>query len=183
MFKKEGDIRLVVLDVRSAHNVGSLFRTADGTGVSVVYLVGYTPAPIDEFKRPRKDITKVSLGAEISVLWEHHKTLSPLIKKLKEDGYEIVALEQSCDSIDYRSFVPKSKKIALIVGNEVGGIPVSVMEKCDQIMELPMLGKKESLNVGVAAGIALYELNTKLDTTQLSPLHLKGRLNRSDFQK
>lgn len=158
MVSKGVDIQLVVFNVRSAHNVGSFFRTADGAGVSMIHLVGYTPAPVDIFKRVRKDVAKVSLGAEQVIPWKHYKTIAPLIKRLKQDGYEIVALEQTKDSIDYTSFKLRSNKIALIVGSEVEGIPSSVIKKCDTTIELPMYGKKESLNVGVAAGIALYQI-------------------------
>ncbi len=152
---------LILWNIRSAHNVGSIFRTADAAGVTHIYLVGYTPAPIDQFKRPRKDIAKVALGAEKTIPWTSHETIGPVIYELKRTGARIIALEQSDASIDYRYFnadeyesVPK----ALILGEEVKGLPEDVLKHADVCLELPMAGKKESLNVSVAAGIALYKI-------------------------
>jgi len=144
-------------NIRSTHNVGSLFRTADAVGVSKIYLVGYTPTPTDRFNRERKDIVKVSLGAEKSVPYEYAKTIGPVIKKLKAEGFKIVALEQDKESINYENYKPE-ENVALIVGSEVEGIPKSILKKCDMIIEILMKGKKESLNVSVAAGVALFSL-------------------------
>ena len=148
---------LVLHNIRSTHNVGSLLRTADAAGVSEVCLCGYTPDPIDRFGRKRSDIAKVALGAEESVSWKHYKTLQDCINELRQKGVGIVALEQSPNSIDYCSYTPKNS-VALIVGNEPDGIEESILTQCDAILEIPMRGKKESLNVSVAAGIALYQL-------------------------
>ncbi|MBC8465272.1 MAG: RNA methyltransferase [Parcubacteria group bacterium] len=148
-------IVLILHNIRSTYNVGAIFRTADGAGVSHVYLSGYTPLPVDQFNRPRKDIAKTALGAEVSVPWTATKNISTLISRLKKDGYTIVGLEQDERSVDYRS-VPKKEKVALLVGNEVRGISPPLRKKCDVLIEIPMRGEKESLNVSVATGIALY---------------------------
>ncbi len=148
---------IILHNIRSAHNVGAIFRTADAVGVSHVYLSGYTPLPVDEFNRPRKDIAKTALGAELSVPWTGVKNSPTLISWLKKDGYTIVGLEQDTRAIDYRA-VPPKEKTALLVGNEVRGISPQLRAKCDILMEIPMHGKKESLNVSVATGIALYAL-------------------------
>ena len=151
------DVVLILHNIRSMYNVGAIFRTADGVGVSHVYLSGYTPLPVDRFNRPRKDIAKTALGAEMSVPWSASKNISSLIARLKKEGYTIVGLEQDERAVDYRS-VPKKEKVALLAGNEVRGISPQLREKCDVLMEIPMRGEKESLNVSVAAGIALYAL-------------------------
>ncbi|MDO8620090.1 MAG: TrmH family RNA methyltransferase [bacterium] len=151
------DILLILHNIRSVHNVGSIFRTADGAGVEKLYLVGHTPTPIDRFGRARKDLAKVALGAEVSVSWEYHKTISPLIRKLRKEGVGVVAVEQDERSVNYKTFKTK-KPVALILGNEVTGIPKKVLALCDAIVEIPMRGKKESLNVSVVAGIVLFEL-------------------------
>ncbi len=150
-------IHLLLHNIRSTHNVGSIFRTADAAGVSKIYISGYTPAPTDRFGRARPDIAKVSLGAEKDVKWESVEDVKELIKKLKKEKFEIVALEQNERSVDYRK-IKFSKNILIILGNEVGGVENEVLDLCDQIAEIPMLGKKESLNVSVAAGIVLYSL-------------------------
>lgn len=145
----------ILFNIRSAHNVGSIFRTADGAGVAKLYLCGYTPTPND--RNVGKDISKTALGAETFVLWEKHRQTVRLIKKLKKEGARIVALEQTPNSILYSKFKPKFP-LCLIVGNEVSGIPKSILSLADDIIEIPMQGKKESLNVAVAFGIAAYNL-------------------------
>ena len=155
---------LVVLlhNIRSLYNVGSVFRTADAAGVSKIYLCGITPAPVDILGKPRQKLAKVSLGAENYVPWEKQKNISRTIETLKNAGYKILALEQSRKSIKYHeSSVKKYKKIALIIGNEVKGLPPAILKKCDKILEIPMRGSKESLNVSVAFGIAVFELIKK----------------------
>jgi tRNA G18 (ribose-2'-O)-methylase SpoU len=138
------------------HNVGSMFRTADAAGVSKIFLTGYTPAPIDRFGRKVKEIAKVALGAEETVPWEK-RDIHELIAELKGSSVRIIALEQHPASHPYMS-VRLDGPAALIVGNEVGGIPEEVLKEADTIIEIPMRGKKESLNVAVATGIALYSL-------------------------
>ena len=152
---------LILHNIRSVHNVGSIFRTADAAGVSKIFLTGYTPTPLDRFNRERKDFVKVSLGAEKSVPWETAAQLAPVLKKLKKDGYEIVAIEQSKKStslFDYKPAKSASRRIAVIMGNEVLGISPQSLKYADHILEIPMHGTKESLNVSVAAGIALFAL-------------------------
>jgi 23S rRNA (guanosine2251-2'-O)-methyltransferase len=150
---------LLVLDnIRSVANVGSIFRTADCLGVSKIILVGTTPAPIDRFGRKRKDFVKVSLGAEEFVKWEHVSDTLPVLEKLKEEKYKIIALEQHKDSKSLEARTKKLKHFALIVGNEVEGVSKNVLKMCDEILEIPMRGQKESMNVSVSTGIALFNL-------------------------
>lgn len=160
---------LILHNIRSVHNVGSIFRTADAIGVTTVYLTGYTPAPVDRFGRARKDFSKVSLGAEKSVPWESRKNISALLRELQASGIKIIAVEQDAGAIDYKKVHPHTKRLfgvgvnvrtptALIFGNEVLGIRKNVLKMCDGIVEIPMRGKKESLNVSVAAGIVLFRL-------------------------
>jgi tRNA G18 (ribose-2'-O)-methylase SpoU len=151
---------LVLLNIRSAQNVGSLFRTADAAGISKIYLVGYTPDPVDRFNRPRNDVAKAALGAEKTIPWEHVATIAPLLKRLKKEGIQTIAIEQSKNSIDYKKIKPQFPA-AFILGNEVEGIPESVLSKVDVIAEIPMAGEKESLNVSVAGGIALFRMLNK----------------------
>lgn len=151
---------IVILDnIRSTHNVGSIFRTADAAGVDKIFLCGTTPAPIDRFGRVRKDITKVSLGAEKSVSWNYVKDTVSVIKKLKKEGYQIIALEQEENSVDYKKIkLVKNSKIALVLGEEVNGIDKNILKIADIVAEIPMKGKKESLNVSVAFGVALFRI-------------------------
>jgi tRNA G18 (ribose-2'-O)-methylase SpoU len=135
--------------------VGSIFRTADAVGVSKIYLTGYTPAPTDKFGRANKDIAKTALGAEQTIPWEKAEEILTLIEKIKNESYQLIALEQSSSSIDYKK-VELKKDAAVIVGNEVLGIDPEILKRCDVIAEIPMHGEKESLNVAVAAGIALF---------------------------
>lgn len=150
---------VILYNIRSLHNVGSIFRTADAAGVSKIYLCGITPTPIDKFGRLRSQLTKVSLGAEKYVEWEHCKSTNRLIDKLKRDGYKIFAIEQSKKSTPYykipKFYIPNSK-FCLILGNEIKGLPPSILNRADKILEIPMYGKKESLNVAVAFGIIAF---------------------------
>jgi tRNA G18 (ribose-2'-O)-methylase SpoU len=150
-------LELILHNIRSSHNVGSIFRTADGAGVSKLWLIGYTPAPLDQFKRVNSEIAKTALGAEKTLLWEKRESVGDLITELKKEGYQIWALEQNEKSVDYRK-VKLVGKTVLIVGNEVGGIEPEVLNLCDQIIEIPMHGEKESLNVSVATGVAVFKL-------------------------
>jgi 23S rRNA (guanosine2251-2'-O)-methyltransferase len=135
-------------NIRSAYNVGSIFRTADGLGVSKIYLTGYTSAP------PHPGIAKAALGAENFVSWEKNSRLSELILKLKKESYKIIAVEIDKKSKALYSFIKKGN-ICLVMGNEVRGLGRLVLSKCDGIAEIPMRGQKESLNVSVAFGIAV----------------------------
>ena len=149
----------VLVNVRSSHNVGSIFRTADAAGFTKVILCGITPAPIDRFGKINSEIAKVSLGAEKFVAWEKTKSAVSAIKKLQKAGYSILTLEQSDKSIPYSRFHPKHSKFALVVGSEVTGLPLPILKLADKILEIPMHGRKESLNVAVAFGIAAFKLS------------------------
>lgn len=153
---------LILHNIRSVYNVGSIYRTADAAGITKIFLTGYTPTPIDRFGAPRKDFAKVSLGAEQTIPWEQTKTLAVAIKKLQKENYYIVAVEQDKNSTPLFDFkAPKDKPIALVLGNEVRGISKQGLTLCDEIVEIPMRGTKESLNVSVAAGIAMFILLNK----------------------
>lgn len=160
-------------NIRSLHNVGSIFRTADGVGVSRIYLCGWTGVP------PRKEISKVALGAENFVPWEKHFQTARLIKKLKKEGVKIIALEQTKKSVRYDKF--KSRfPLALILGEETKGLPKKILNLCDAAIEIPMAGKKESLNVSVAFGIAAYKIlenrmgKRKIKSSCHKRIHLGG---------
>ena len=148
---------LIIYNVRSVTNVGAMFRTADAAGINKIYLTGYTPTPLDRFGRIRKDMAKSALGAENFVAWEYEKNILSLIRKLKSEGYLIISIEQDEKSVNYKKVKLKNKN-AFIMGAEVAGIPKNILLKCDIIAEIPMRGKKESLNVSVACGIALFRI-------------------------
>ena len=148
-------IAVLLHNVRSTHNVGSIFRTADGAGAQKIYLTGYTPAPLDRFGRIQKDIAKTALGAEKTLQWGKCSSPSSVITKLKKEGWAIVGVEQDNRAIDYRDFKMR-KPTLFIFGNEVRGISPTLRAKCDTLIEIPMHGKKESLNVSVVAGIILF---------------------------
>ena len=154
---KKTQVSILLHDIRSTHNVGSMFRTADAAGVSAIYLSGYTPDPLDRFERPRKDIAKVALGAEKNIPWKHVSDPADLIRTLKKKKMQIVALEQSASSVDYKK-IKIAGSVLFIVGNEVDGISKDILDLCDLVAEIPMHGKKESLNVSVAFGIGLFRL-------------------------
>lgn len=155
----ERDVVLIVHNVRSIHNAASLFRTADGAGARII-LSGYTPGPLDRFGRKIAAFSKVALGAENSVPWERGE-VEACAADLKKAGFALIALEQHARAIPYTDFLPQGRT-ALIVGSEVGGIPETVLSLAETIIDIPMRGKKESLNVAVAAGIALYHLSNSL---------------------
>lgn len=148
---------LILHDIRSAQNVGSLFRTADAVGLSKIYLSSITPTPIDRFGRARNDIAKTALGAEKNILWEKYEDIFSLIEKYKSEGYQIIAIEQSPSSVDYKKVIAK-EKILFILGNEVDGLSNDVLSRVDIVAEIPMAGEKESLNVSVAGGIAIFRI-------------------------
>ena len=151
------DVRILLHNIRSTHNVGSLFRTADAAGVSHIYISGYSPTPLDQFNRKRKDIAKVSLGAEDSVAWTKVGNVKNLIAELKIEGFSVIAIEQSDNSLDYKK-VKIGDKVLIVVGNEVKGMSKDLLKLADVVAEIPMRGEKESLNVSVAFGIALFQL-------------------------
>lgn len=159
------DIIVIAHNIRSTHNVGAIFRTAEGFGISNIILSGYTPYPQlqKDSRLPHiaekltKQISKTALGAEAIVPFEYHE--QPPLDALKADGYRIVGLEQAPNSIPMAHYKP-SEKVALLLGEEVEGITPELLAKCEDIIEIPMVGKKESFNVSVATGIALYALTT-----------------------
>lgn len=154
---KNNNTYLVLYNIRSIHNVGSIFRTANCFGVKNIFLVGFTPTPVDRFGRARKDFAKVSLGADVTINWRHFVEIKEVLSFFRKNKICVVAIEQSSNSIEYSKIKPKFP-IALVVGNEVEGIPEAVLKKCDLIAEIPMKGTKESLNVSVATGIALARM-------------------------
>lgn len=149
--KNNADIYIVIPKMRSLHNVGSIFRIADGMDVKKIFLCSWTGTP------PAHNLVKVSLGAEKTIPWEHQKQAWRVIDKLKKEGVRIVGLELTNDSIDYRDFIPDGP-VALVLGNECTGLSKSTLNRCDDVIHLPMLGEKGSLNVSVASGIAMYHL-------------------------
>ena len=151
------DIHVLLHDIRSAHNVGSVFRTADAIGVSNIILTGYTPCPLDRFGRPVAEIAKTALGAEISITWSYEKDPLAVMAVYKQKGYTIVGLEQDERAIDYKQF-SSTEKILFLVGSEVSGLSSELRTSCDVLIEIPMKGRKESLNVAVAFGIAMFRL-------------------------
>jgi tRNA G18 (ribose-2'-O)-methylase SpoU len=148
---------LVINNIRSTYNVGAMFRTADAVGVEKVYLCGYTPSPTDRFGRTQPAIAKTALGAEQSVPWEHVDDVHTVIASLKREGVTVVALEQHERAVPYTEYKTKTPT-ALVVGEEVDGLPEDIIDRCDAVVDIPMHGSKESLNVSVAAGITLYTL-------------------------
>jgi tRNA G18 (ribose-2'-O)-methylase SpoU len=154
----------VLYNIRSLYNVGSIFRTADAAGVKKIYLCGITPAPVDRFGKIRPQLAKVSLGAEHYVKWDASarsaRATLKLLESLKKDEFKIFAIEQSKKSIPYYKLNVKCDKrhVALVLGSEVRGLPKSIFECADKILEIPMVGKKESLNVAVAFGIVAFHL-------------------------
>lgn len=146
---------VVVLDnIRSMHNVGSVFRTADAFLISGIWLCGYTPRP------PHRDIQKTALGATETVEWHYFPTTLEAVEALKKEGYSIYAVEQVEKSIPLHEFsFPQTGKLAVIFGNEVTGVNAEVIKQCDGFIEIPQFGMKHSLNISVAAGIVLWEIS------------------------
>jgi len=160
-------LRVIAHNIRSTYNVGAILRSCDGFGVDMFYATGYTPYPTipDDPRLPHervnttKQIAKTALGAEQTVAVQHNDDIFEMMHELKEQGYSIVALEQSDTSILLNTYQP-APKLALLLGEEVHGIPPELLQECDVTLEIPMRGHKESFNVSVATGIALYALTT-----------------------
>lgn len=158
---KKNAVVIVLDNVRSMHNVGSVFRSADAFLVDKIYLCGITGVP------PHKEINKTALGATETVAWEHAPTTIELIRTLKSDGYKIICLEHTSESLPIHKFIPqKEQKYALVFGNEVFGISDEVIEKADMCVEIPQFGTKHSLNISVAAGIVIWDFVSKSQTTE-----------------
>ena len=159
------NIVIIAHNMRSTHNVGSLLRTAEGLGVEKVYLTGYTPYPVASAdqrlphlaQKIDRQIAKTALGAEKQQGWEYLPDVFALIESLKHKGYEVAALEQSADSITVPDFTP-TINLALLLGREVEGVEPEVLAACQQKVEIPMFGHKESFNVVQAAAMALYHI-------------------------
>lgn len=158
--KKEDTKKVVLIldNIRSVLNVGSIFRTADAFGIDKIYLCGITPAPIDRFGRTRNDLHKTALGAEETIPWEYSKNTKDLIIQLRADNYKIISLEQSSQSKDYKKVRVSSELTAIVLGSETDGVSKEVLDLSDEVAEIKMLGEKESLNVGVSAGIFLSRI-------------------------
>jgi 23S rRNA (guanosine2251-2'-O)-methyltransferase len=152
--KSEKQPIIVILDnIRSMHNVGSVFRTADAFLLEGIYLCGYTPQP------PHRDINKTALGATESVTWKYFSETTEAIRLLKEEGYKVFAVEQAENSVLLQNAVLfDMNKVAVVFGNEVEGVGNESLQLCDGIIEIPQMGMKHSLNISVAAGIVLWEL-------------------------
>ena len=159
------EIVLIAHNLRSCHNIGSLLRTADGLAVTKVWLTGYTPYPLSR-SDPRMphiankidtQIRKTALGAEKSIKWEHADSIEAVVELLKTEGFTIAALEQHDTSVPLHNY-KAPQKIAIILGREVEGMEMEVIELTDICLEIPMLGKKESLNVVQAAAMAMYHM-------------------------
>lgn len=154
---KSKEVVLILDNIRSVLNVGSIFRTADAFGVSKIYLCGITPSPIDRFGRKRNDLHKTALGAEETIDWKYSETTLEAVEKLKKENFKIISLEQNSNSIDYKNS-KLSEKTAIVLGSETEGVSKEILKISDEIAEIKMLGEKESLNVGVSAGTFLSRI-------------------------
>lgn len=149
---------LVLDNVRSMHNVGSVFRTADAFLLQGIVLCGYTPVP------PHRDIQKTALGATETVEWQYFPTTTEAVAALKHEGYTVMAIEQAAQSVMLDDFKPLQTPLALVFGNEVTGVDGEVMKMVDGCIEIPQSGMKHSLNISVSTGIVVWDLFCKLKT-------------------
>jgi tRNA G18 (ribose-2'-O)-methylase SpoU len=158
---KKTPLIIVLDDIRSLHNIGSVFRTADAFLIEKIYLCGITATP------PNKEIHKTALGATETVTWEHHKNVLEVIENLKKEAVTTLAIEQVQSAIFLQDFtVEKDKKYALVFGNEVHGVSQEAVALCDGCIEIPQLGTKHSLNISVSAGIVVWDLFSKMNWPQ-----------------
>lgn len=158
-FKKQDKLPITVIldNVRSMHNIGSIFRTSDGFAIEKIYLCGITAQP------PHREIEKTALGATQSIEWAYSTDITDLIPELRAAGYKIIAIEQAANSVMLNDFQPKtSEKYALIFGNEVNGVSDEAMKLIDTCLEIPQFGTKHSFNIVVSAGIVLWDFFAKL---------------------
>lgn len=144
-------LHIILDNIRSAFNVGAIFRTSDASGVEKLWLTGITPYP------PHNRIPKTALGATDTVNWEYQKDINVVIENLKNDGFTIIGAELSDKSITYTDYKFPAKS-AVIFGNEISGISTEILNKCDTVVQIPMFGKKESLNVEVSCAVIIYEI-------------------------
>lgn len=159
-FKKSKKIPITILleNIRSAHNIGSVFRTADSFLINEIILCGISAQP------PNKDIRKTALGSSESVEWKYEKNIEVAIQKLKDEGNKIISIEQTTNSISLENFKPSNKsKYAIIFGNEVNGIEQRTIDLSDMAIEIPQYGTKHSLNISVAAGIIIWNIFSKIN--------------------
>ena len=150
-------VYVLLNSIRSAYNVGSMFRTSDGAMIEKLYLCGYTPHP------PQKEVLKTALGSTESVEWEYIENPIDVVKDLKKKGIKICALEQTSDSLSYYKLESSSLPLCLIVGNEISGVSQELIDLCDFCIDIPQFGIKQSLNVAVAYGISIFELRKIFD--------------------
>lgn len=158
-FKKSEKTPLIIVldDIRSLHNIGSVFRTSDAFLVEKIYLCGITATP------PNKEIHKTALGATETVIWEYNKNILDTIQLLKADQIKVIAIEQVENAVYLNHFTPaKNEKLALVFGNEVKGVAQEAVAMCDGVIEIPQLGTKHSLNISVSAGIVVWDLFQKI---------------------
>jgi tRNA G18 (ribose-2'-O)-methylase SpoU len=160
-------VHILLPDIRSAYNVGSIFRSADCFGIKKIYLSGTTPTPLDRFGRSnsgaQKEISKTALGAEKDISWEYISDMNSFFKKIKKENFKVICIEQDKKSVTPKDFQKIKKQenienILIVFGNEVEGVDKTILKKADYIVEIPMQGKKESLNVSVCAGLIMYIL-------------------------
>lgn len=157
---KKLPVYVVLHNIRSNYNVGSIFRTSDGAMIEKLYLCGYTPHP------PKKEILKTALGATESINWEYVKDTKEVLNRFKKDGVKIFALELTNSSFPYYELNSKIFPICLVVGNEISGVSQELLDLCDYAIEIPQYGIKQSLNVAVAYGVAIFKLRELFDKTK-----------------
>ncbi len=155
---KKLPVHVILNSIRSSYNVGSIFRTSDGAMIEKLYLCGYTPHP------PKKEVLKTALGSQESVSWEFVKDAKQVVTELKAKGIKIYALELTESSIPHYTFQKSELPIALLLGNEITGISQELLDLCDNSIEIPQYGIKQSLNVAVAYGVAIFDLRRIFDT-------------------
>ena len=168
-FVKKLPVHVVLNNIRSNYNVGSVFRTSDGAMIEKLYLCGYTPHP------PKKEILKTALGSTQSVRWEYAKDPKEVIFSLKDAGIKIAALELTENSTPYCELEKIEFPLALIIGNEITGVSQDLLDLCDYSLEIPQYGIKQSLNVSVAYGIAIFELRKKFDADLNGKYSIRGK--------
>lgn len=156
-FKKAEKFPLVVIldNIRSMHNIGAVFRTCDAFRAEEIVLCGITATP------PDREITKTALGATGTVKWQYEKDARVVVRNLKEEGYTVLAVEQCENALNLESYAPKQHKLAVVFGNEIKGVQQSVVDLCDDCLEIPQFGTKHSLNISVSAGIVIWDLFKK----------------------
>lgn len=156
-FKEAEKFPLVVImdNIRSMHNIGSVFRTCDAFRAKEIILCGITASP------PDREIAKTALGATETVTWRYEKDAGIMVSKLKDEGYKVLAIEQCDNSLQLENYEPEHEKLAIVFGNEIKGVQQSVIDLCDACLEIPQFGTKHSLNISVSAGIVIWDLFKK----------------------